>query len=512
MALFRKKTNEVDGQEPAGTGEAGDGRGAYRSQPEKARKWFEHAKTAAMSYNYEYALSCFAHGIRLDPDLMSIHEAMYEAAVQYAQRGGKAASGKEIKSVDDGTPVGKFAAAEFAWMKDVANPALALKALEAAGKIGLTEYGHWAAGPALAALRRSKKPSKSLFLSAKQLFAQVGAWNEAITSGELALQLDPNDNDLAADLKDLAAQRAMDQGGYNEAGGQEGGFRKFVKDADRQRELQEEEALSGATSVEERNLLRARRAYEETPDLPDAVNKYAQLLKKHGHAGDGGAGLSGLHEGLRVRSANTASAWPPATFASSRPGAASRHSIAQIKSNGESDDLRAKLDAARLELRDLEAAEYRDRVVRYPTDRSLKYQLGLVEYDLQQLHRSHGVLPEGEGRAEAARAVRPHARPVLRPRELARRCDRRVPRGPASHRSHRGGARAGHSLRPDARADRACPQDERSIELAKEAREICSTIARKNISYRDIREQRQKVETLIKELSGDLSGGGDGDA
>ena len=39
-----------------------------------------------------------------------------------------------------------------------------------------------------------------------------------------------------------------------------------------------------------------------------------------------------------------------------------------------------------------------------------------------------------------------------------------------------------------------------NIELAKEAMDICSGIARKDISYRDIRDCRRNLDELVKEL------------
>jgi hypothetical protein len=39
-----------------------------------------------------------------------------------------------------------------------------------------------------------------------------------------------------------------------------------------------------------------------------------------------------------------------------------------------------------------------------------------------------------------------------------------------------------------------------NIDLAREAMEICSSIARKDISYRDIRECRRNIDELVKEL------------
>jgi hypothetical protein len=49
------------------------------------------------------------------------------------------------------------------------------------------------------------------------------------------------------------------------------------------------------------------------------------------------------------------------------------------------------------------------------------------------------------------------------------------------------------SLANKARADS-------NIELAREAMEICSGIARKDISYRDIRDCRRDLDILAKEL------------
>jgi Na+-transporting NADH:ubiquinone oxidoreductase subunit NqrA len=45
-----------------------------------------------------------------------------------------------------------------------------------------------------------------------------------------------------------------------------------------------------------------------------------------------------------------------------------------------------------------------------------------------------------------------------------------------------------------------------SLELARESLAICSTIARKNIAYRDIRECRNRLDELIRELSEPTAG------
>ena len=45
-------------------------------------------------------------------------------------------------------------------------------------------------------------------------------------------------------------------------------------------------------------------------------------------------------------------------------------------------------------------------------------------------------------------------------------------------------------------------REDRSIETARDALDICSGIARKDITYRDIRAKRKEIDALVKELSG----------
>ena len=45
-------------------------------------------------------------------------------------------------------------------------------------------------------------------------------------------------------------------------------------------------------------------------------------------------------------------------------------------------------------------------------------------------------------------------------------------------------------------------REERSLDLAKEAREICTSILQQDVTYRDIRSARKEVDQLIKEVSG----------
>lgn len=513
MALFGWKKSKEDEAAPTNgetvTGEtngedasSGDG-GAYQPDPAKARKWFTHARTAADSSNEEYALWCYANGIRFDPEEMAPHEEMYAAAVRYMSKGGKPAPRSEIRKLDGPHPVEHFAAAEFAWMRELRSATAALRVLDAAGKAQLNEFGRWIAPKVVNILRQQKKPSKNDFLKAMKLMGNVAAWDHAIGCGEIALSLDPTDGELQAELKNFAAQRAMDQGGYADTAGEEGGYRKFIRDADKQRELEEGESLSGSSSVEERNLARAKAEYEANPIIPDNINKYAVQLRKQGTPESEELAYKVWMQGYKDTNEYRFRA-----AAGDIKLARAERKVAQLKQKAEQspDDpaLQETLAKAQADLLAQKAEEFAERVSKYPTDRRLKFQTGEVMYALGRVEDAManfqaakedpklrvaaghmlGLCFEKDGWHDVAigefKEAMENIDATNRDRELDIRYDLMI------------------SLINHARKDQ-------SLDHAKEALEICSSIARKSITYRDIRQRRKEIDALIKELSGEGS-------
>jgi hypothetical protein len=495
LALFRKK--------PADAPEDGESESKFTPQPEKARKWFDHAKTAALSSNYEYALQCFANGIRLDPTAMSAHESMFEAAVRYRNKDGKPAGGRELKAIDDGTPIGRFAAAEFEWMKDLVNLKAALKLLDASVKAEQFEFGNWIAPRVSSLVRGQKKPTKNGLLQAMDLFRQVGAWNESMAVGEMARLLDPTDGDLDAQLKNLSAQRAMDQGGYDEAAKEEGGFRRFIRDASRQQELLEEESLAGGASIEERNLRRAEADYETNPTQPDAINRFAQLVKKRGtpEAEEQARAIyqKGFEDTGEYRFRLAAG-----DIAIDQLARRVHELDETLAANADLADVRAERDAVNRELLELKNAEYSERVAKYPTDRFRKYDLGTVQLAL-------GQVEEAMAHFQAAKDE-----PKLRVRagHLLGRCFIKEGWYGEAIEELKDTLQVIEVTEKDYElvvrydlmvAMLAGAEQDRSIELARDAKAICSEIARKDITYRDIRAKRKQVDEVIRALESGAS-------
>jgi tetratricopeptide (TPR) repeat protein len=499
------------GKGGAGAGSGGGAGGApapggadtgWTPDPNKARVWFNHARTAFETQNFEYALTCFASGLRLDPSPMPVHEDMFSAALRYIQTGGKPASGKEVRQIEGDKPreVEKFAAAEFAWMKDLNSLSTAIKLLEAAVQANQTAFGKWFSPKLMNMLRLQKKPSKSSYIQAMELFQKLGEWDAAFACGQAAVNLDPTDSKLSDELRQLIAQRAIAHGGYETVQNQEGGFRQFVKDADRQKELEEQDSISGTAGAESRNVERARLEYEANPTQPDVINKYAQLLRRLGTPETEEKALQIYELGYeatkeyrfrmeagelrinqmrrRVRAADDAAAAAPTDAGKA----------------AEAKRLRAELLA-------MESQEYRDRADHYPTDRRIKFDLGRVEFEL--------------GRYEEAMEAFQKCKDEPRLRVAAGHLLGRCFAAEGWHQEALGEYREALAVIDATERDReldirydmmlsliALARAEKSLALAKEALDICSQIARKNISFRDIRARRKELDALIKDLGG----------
>ena len=493
----------ADGQAPP-PADAKPAKGApQQPQPEKAAKFLQHAVTIGNTGNYDYSLQLFANAIKLDPGNMAAHNGMYEMAVKYIQGGGKPATGKDIKTVDDGSGnFAKLAAAEFIWMKDLNNLSAAMKLLEFAGKLKQEELGQWLAPRVLNLLRvqMKKKPSKKEWVQGKDLFASVNAWNEAFACGEAAVAMDPTDSQLIAELKQLTAARAIQQGGYNKTAGQEGGFRANIKDAEKQKQLSEQDALAGTADVEARNLERAKKDWEERPEVPDHAQKYATLLrKKQTPEAEQEAHAVYMAAYERFGEYRFRMAAGDIRIAQSRRGVRA----AQEKATANAGDAAAQaaLKSARAANLELEGKEFAERMEKYPTDCGLKAEVGRIRFEL--------------GSFEDAMPCFQQAKDEAKYRVFAAHMLGKCFAAQGWHGEAVGEFKEALQVLDVTNAERELDikydlmnslmeqaKTERNAQAARDAAEICSAILRKNIAFRDIRDRRKQVDALVKEIAG----------
>ena len=502
MGLFsfgKKKPSDTpaDAGGQAASGAAPSG--GFVAHPEKARKFFDHGRTIAATGNLEYALMLYAKGFRFDPSSIDQHKAMYQIAVQFNAAGGKPAGRDQMKELDGPSPIDKFALAEYVWMRDLLNPDNLFRLLEATAKASQMEYGTFIGPKALDVLRRQKKQSKSTWMKAKGLLAAIDATGEALACVEEASKADPNDTQLAADLKETTARHALKQGGYDrQDSSQVGGFRANLKDAAKLQQLQDAAAIVQSEETEARILERARKAYEENPMAPDAIQKLGTLLKKQATPeseeeahGVFTAGFERTNE-YRFKAA----AGEIRVMQLRRKVAAA---VKAVEANPEDEAAKAAHTELKAQLLDLEARELRERQKNYPTDRSIKAELGRIEFEL--------------GNFEDAMAMFQACKDEAKLRIYATHMLGKCFSAEGWHGEAVGEYREALQGLGLGEGDRELPikydlmlalmelaRTEKNGAYAREAGEICSAIVRRDIGYRDIRVRRKEIDALMKEM------------
>lgn len=483
MALFGKKSNS---DEP------------FIPNPEKANAWFDRARQMANSHNYESAFPFFASGFKLDPRDIAVHKELLEIAQTYHNRGGEKATSKQIKQIDGSSEVEKFVTALFVWWHDILNAKHAMKAVSQAVKAGQNTFGAAMADTLLSLSSREGKALTYKELKAlMELFQSAGAWDQAIKVGQAALEAKPDDAALQRSLNELAAERAISGGGYDQMGEEEGGFKKFVKDIDKQRELEEEESLAGSAGSMERVVARAKKDFEENQDSPDSIAAYVKVLKKQATPESIKLAFQVLMHGFKVTKQyrfRMEAADIKISMASNQIAQMAK----QLDSNPDA-ELQEKYDASVAEFRAFRKQEFQERTAKYPTDRKIKFQLGELAIEDGDFNLA----------MECFQKAKDEPRLRVRAGQELGQCfasegwySEAIGEFKESIKALAGSDNdAELSLRYDLMQSLAkkAKKDE-NIDLAKEAMDICSGIARKDISYRDIRECRRNLDELVKEL------------
>lgn len=284
MAIFGwKKGGDEGAENPSGPGDGGTP--AY--QPEKAKRFFEHARTMHNASNYEYALQLWLNGLRLDPGNMPALEGFFGSCAAFLNdEAGKKGVGKDtLKAFSGKGDVERLLLSLLEWGTKPLEVPSAVRAAELAAKLGLTETTYWLGERAIKLAQMDKKPRKDLFIKLLEAFKAIGAFDLAVQAGEAARKLDPSDGPLAAAIRNMAAQATMTRGGYDQTG-QAGGFRANVRDAEKQKLLEDQDRIVKTAESTERVLAAAKEDYERRPQDQGAIDKYARELVSRGRPED----------------------------------------------------------------------------------------------------------------------------------------------------------------------------------------------------------------------------------
>ncbi len=498
MAWFGIKKDQGD---PAPVAASAGAQPVFAPQPDKAAKFFSHARTVDETGNYEYAVQSWLQGLRQDWTSVPGLEGFFGSIAKYlGESGGKARISKEVHNAVEGrSEVDRYLGALLEWGLKPNEPTLAVRALEAAGRLNLVDPGRWIGERALGWVMGAK-PRKDLLLKCADSLEKLGILDRAITAAEAALKLDQSDGPLAARIRNMAAHATMTRGGYDQAG-QSGGFRQNIRDQAKQRQLEDAERIGKTADAVDRLVAAAEEEYAKRPTDVPTIEVLCKRLVERGRPEDEERAhqiLMGTHETTRQFRFRELAGDLLIRQARRRARALEEPARQDPEKQGE-------FAAAMKALGELEVAEFRLRVEAYPTDLERKYKLGErlfltqkfedaipmfqeAQHDPRYRARSLGMLAECFLAMDWAGEAIETFRHALETRDLLP--EQQLDLNYGLMKALQGKATA-----------------ERDAQAAEEAERIASSIAIKQLTYKDIRARRESLKKLVAELKAPRPGG-----
>ncbi len=495
MAIFGKKKGGDSSEEPAQTATEQ----TYSANPERAARFFEHAKTVQEAGNWEYAATLWLQGMKHDPASMTGLESFYEAARRFLQDRKKPGPTKDQQKTFTGKgPVDRFLRALLEWGTHPANMGAAARAIDEANKLELSESSYWIGERALGVAMSNGKLKKDALVKLKDRLAESQAFDLAVKFGTLALQIDPGDNDLEAELRNLSAQAAMSMGGY-EQGGEEGGFRKNIRDAERQRQLIDEESVVKSGDAASRVIKAAKEDYESRPTDTNAIMKYARALQESDDPDNEKVAFQILMKAyddskeFRFRQ--------QAGQIKMKRGRRKLRALREKAAETGDETLKQKYEESLRKLLETEIEEYRLCAEAYPTELAYQYEVGRRFFQLGDDEQAIGYLQEAQKDAK-------HRVPAMT--QLGQAFLRlgwhteAINSLRAALQEHRTetdetGMEIRYALMTALRDKGEADKD---LAAAEEALSIASGLAMQQIGYKDIRQQRERMQQLVQSLRG----------
>ncbi len=521
LAMFWKRKEEsttpqsasgAAGDKGGGKGSGGD-EGPHEFDSNKAAKFFERATTLHEATNFGYAMNMWIRGLRFDPIAMNGLEGFFKSAGAFFTENPKGEKEdvykSTVKDASGKTDVDKYLSSLVQWSAHPMESAYAVKAMELASKLGLGGPAVWIAERAAGATFKDKKPRKEHMIAAMHVFQKFDKFDMAIQTGEAAMRIDPQDGNLASEVKNISAEWTTKRGGFDQTG-EEGGFRSNIRDSAKQRQMEERDRVVTTEEVLDRLLATARADHEASPGDRSNTIKFIDTLLRRGKPEDeeeAHALAEKWHEqnkefrfreyadSIRVRQLRRRAAKLKAELEKS-PSPENKQALAV-----------AAREFLRAEIQSLEGA-----VEAYPTDLGRKFELAQRYFKAKRYEEAIGLLQIAKDDAKNKAKVFHYLGLSFGGIGMN---DEAI----ETLRQAQGMQAAGDDATEmelkyglmDALLARA--KETNSVSDAEEAAALASQIVIRNMAYKDVRAKRDEIKALIVQLKnggGGAGGGGGG--
>jgi len=339
----------------------------------KAYAFFERARKAADTENFDYAIEMYLDGLRCDPDALEQgHLRLFELALKRQGKDGKKPSMVErMKHMRGKTPLEQMLNAEYLLAKDPDHVPYAEAMLKAAVAGEYRRTVGWIANLIFQANNASSRPSANTYVLLKDSYKAIGQYDKAIVACQLASKLKPQDADLADEFKNLTAELTMVRGKYD----QEGDFRQSIKDREEQEKLQSQQAVVKTEDYKQSAVGEARTAYIQDPDLPKNIFGLAQALSEMQESKADSEAIDLLEKAYKTKK-DFSYKQRAGLIRMKNLRRKIRKTKAAVEAKPEDAEAKARLSKQNARLNSVELEHYGQCVANYPTDLQSKFEYG----------------------------------------------------------------------------------------------------------------------------------------
>jgi len=356
---------------------------------ETARKLFAHAKKAEDTRNYDYAIELYVQGLAHWPD--AIDEGLKKLRVVGTARknaGGKTPSFLVRRKHPTG---GKDVAANLnhalhLFGLDPSDLGAMELLLDLAAKAQCDCVGQWISPILTEALARSKKASSGHYQTLSDRMLQMGRMAREFRNFEGALEIfranvavagiwrrhHPDSSEAHRAESGASGELAIVKGKFDRAAD----FTESLEDAEGQQELHDAQKSTHTIDRQQQMIDAARRDWEQNPTVSNKLVKLVELMTRTEDPAREKQAVGLLEE--QYSATNKYVFRARADDIRVRRVRRERALLDRaLRKSPEDEELREQIAAMDRKLVELELRVYRDRLVQYPTDLKLKYELGV---------------------------------------------------------------------------------------------------------------------------------------
>lgn len=381
----------------------------------KARRFFDHARKAADTRNYDYAVKLYVDGLALWPD--AVEEGLKLLRVVATARkldGGKPAGFLAARQKPTGgkDPVQNLANALYLYGLDPGNLSHMETIMQAAAKARITLVAAWIAPVLVDAYNSAKKLSEShyatacaamdfaadLAMAAGQDPVAIDILNANISTAQIWVHHHPDSSEAPRARSNATGKLTIVKGRFDRAEG----FQESLKDKEAQREIHDVDRLVRSADRTAQLVARAREEWKKQRDVPAKLLNLVDLMVSHEEEAMENEAVSLLEQEYA------------ATSQYAFKQRADEIRIRQMSRQARALEAAAKAapqeDARQRELAEFLAkqnqahiAMLEDRQRHYPTDMRIKAQLGAQLFLARRYDEAIPLLQQGQadGRARA---------------------------------------------------------------------------------------------------------------